>query len=152
MTSNIRAGSASDSGIGFVRECSNDEQKSIREELSHHFRPEFINRIDEIIPFSPVGINSLTVIAKKKLSELASRMHSLGYRLEISDNVAEFLAKKAESERFGVRNLIRTIIKEVEGEISDILTKSESLTDLIITLQVTDGKITAEAKENAVTN
>lgn len=149
MTSNIRAGYASDPSIGFARKNSDDEQRCIREELSRHFRPEFINRIDEIIPFASVDRDSLTLIASKKLNELTVRLNSLGCKMEIEGAVAEFIAMKAESEKFGVRNLIRIINKDVEGPISDILSESDDISEISITIGVSDGKLNITAKEKA---
>ena len=151
LTSNVYTG-ISDSGIGFGRYTSaEDKLKNVREELGKHFRLEFINRIDEIIPFSPISLASMTEIAKKRLNELSRRIESVGCTLEYSESVPFVLAKKAESDKFGVRNLIRIISRDIEGPISDMLTERDSFGEITIYLDVKDNKISAILKEKAVT-
>ena len=151
LTSNIHQKSP-DSTIGFERSGLYDEQKHLREELSRHFRPEFINRIDEIIPFTPISLASMTKIADKMLRDLALRLGTLGFKIEFDENVAILLAKKAESDKFGVRNLIRIINKEIECPISDIVSTSEDKEDINIVIKATEERLLISYKESAVTN
>lgn len=117
MTSNIGAGNLLEGkSTGFIQR--NNDQL-IQQKLKGHFKDEFINRIDEIIVFSPLDFSALKEIAKMKISELKERVSSIGIKLEIDDSVYERIADGAlVLKGFGARPLDRIIVSKIENKIA----------------------------------
>ena len=92
--------------------------------LKKYFKPEFINRIDEIIPFSPLSHESLVKIAEKILNDLKQRAKKLGVELIYDKEICEFIANKSKIRGFGARPVIRIVTSEIENKISAILISS----------------------------
>jgi len=123
MTSN--AGSDhSENLLGFGKtreEASKDKAlKALREFL----RPEFIARVDEVVVFSPLSVDSLTKISSLMLDELKQAMSEKGILLEYSGEVCQYLANKGEGAKAGARELRNLIRKEIEDKIVDLIIDS----------------------------
>ncbi|MDY5931953.1 MAG: ATP-dependent chaperone ClpB [Candidatus Ornithospirochaeta sp.] len=86
--------------------------------ISHSFKPEFINRIDEIVVFNPLGENEIRKIVHLQLSELSRRLERKGYKLEWNDDVEAFIAKAGFDPDFGARPIRRCIQNDVENALS----------------------------------
>ena len=122
MTSNLIADKfASSPAAGFLALNENLSDHEITERLKKHFRTEFINRIDEIILFSTLDEAALSKIADKKLTELKERLAARDIRLEYTDELPLYFAKKSKESGFGARPLSRMIVSEVENPISKLL-------------------------------
>ena len=129
MTSNLGSQSLSnkDKTMGFLSGKSEGEKefdkikKSILEQVKIHFRPEFINRIDEIIVFHPLSKDNLTEISKLLLKNVEKKLESLKLRIEITDKARDLLISKGTDFEYGARPLKRTIQKEIEDPISEII-------------------------------
>ena len=134
MTSNIGARIITDKKtLGFSNETRNskeakDEQKEyenikkeVMAELKREFRPEFINRIDEIIVFHKLNDDEISKIIELMLNEVANRMKAQKYEIEFSSNVKNLIAKKGIDKAFGARPLKRTIQNLVEDEIAEAI-------------------------------
>ena len=91
------------------------------EQVKIHFRPEFINRIDEIIVFHPLSKDNLTEISKLLLKNVEKKLESLKLRIEITDKARHLLISKGTDFEYGARPLKRTIQKEIEDPISEII-------------------------------
>ena len=89
--------------------------------LEQIMRPEFINRVDEIITFRSLTEENFVSIARIMLGELKSALSEKGITLEYSDSAALALARKAYSVKYGARNLRRTIQREVEDALASRL-------------------------------
>ena len=89
--------------------------------LKGYFRPELINRIDEIVRFSPLDESALAEIAKKKLEELGARLSAVGLFAAFSPEVCTCLAKKSKKSGQGARPLARLIVYGIENPISEKL-------------------------------
>ena len=123
MTSN--AGSeGSIGGLGFGRSDQDMVKEKTMKALRSFLRPEFINRVDEIITFNHLSEEHFYGIADIMLRELFESLESRGLALEIGAGVREALVKKAFSVTYGARNLRRTIQKELEDPISEIIIDS----------------------------
>lgn len=144
MTSNIGADILDKSqSLGFIEASAKNESKAV-EVLKKHLKPEFINRIDEIIPFSRLNKEKLTDISKKLIEKLKHRLSAIGVTLDYSDDVCRYIAEKGEISGFGARPLSRIITNEIENKITSILIK-EKYKNLKISLRTnSDGKITVE--------
>lgn len=120
MTSN--AGSdRRDAPTGFNKTINEISKDKTLKALSDFLRPEFINRVDEIIVFNSLDEDCFKKIASIMLDDLKSSLLEKGIELKISENVADYLSKKSFSVKFGARNLRRTIQKDVEDKIAAIM-------------------------------
>ena len=116
LTSNIGADKFKNkNGLGFLEDS---ERPDLQEKLKEYFRPEFINRLDEIILFSPLNTETLKNIAKNRAKKLADRMKDIGFSLYITDAALTHLAKKSQRSGMGARPLARLFIEEIENPIS----------------------------------
>ena len=117
MTSN--AGSDRKEGsVGFGRSVSEQNRERIMKALGEFLRPEFINRVDEIICFNRLDEKNFVAIARIILDELAASLKEKGFTFTYDDAVAAYLANKSYSLTYGARNLRRTIQKELEDVIA----------------------------------
>ena len=127
MTSNIGAteileprrlgfAAASDTAAEYER-----MKDSVRYALERTFRPEFLNRIDEIITFTRLTEEDLTAIAARMLAEVTKRIASLGVTVKFSSQVAQQLARAGSDPRYGARPLRRTFVRLVEDPFSEEL-------------------------------
>ena len=127
MTSNIGTRFANRRGvaIGFqvASETGEDEQfvDDVSESLKRTFRPEFLNRIDEVIIFQRLTRESLVQIVTLQIKEIADRLREQDMAIELSDAATEWLAEKGYDPIFGARPLRRTIQRFVESPLSQKL-------------------------------
>lgn len=132
MTSNVGTRQLKDfgHGIGFGRiddsiagdDMHNEYARSIiQKSLSKQFSPEFLNRMDEIITFNQLGMDSIKKIIDIELSELFARIKEMGYDVTITDKAKDFVAAKGYDRQYGARPLKRAIQKYIEDGICDII-------------------------------
>jgi ATP-dependent Clp protease ATP-binding subunit ClpB len=95
--------------------------KEVRERLREHFRPEFINRIDEVIVFHPLGQEQIKQIVDIQLRSLQKRLEKRRITLEMSEEARDLLAREGYDPVFGARPLKRTIQRELENPLSRLL-------------------------------
>jgi ATP-dependent Clp protease ATP-binding subunit ClpC len=146
MTSNvgsIRAYEKRRDTLGFARagtEVREDEQieRRLREELKKTFRPEFLNRIDEIIIFRRLPEESLYLVVDKMLRELRERLAERELTLELSDSARQWLVKNGYDEAFGARPLRRLIQKEVENVLARRVLSGEFEPGDVVRVDVVD--------------
>ncbi|MBS4021224.1 MAG: ATP-dependent Clp protease ATP-binding subunit [Dethiobacter sp.] len=124
MTSNVGATHLRKQAVlGFrpgVDDKSYENMKSqVMDELKRTFRPEFLNRIDEVIVFHPLAEEHLTEIVDLMLRELTTRLSDYGLRMEITTAAKMMLAKEGYDPTYGARPLRRVIQKLIEDEISE---------------------------------
>ncbi|HNW26247.1 MAG TPA: ATP-dependent Clp protease ATP-binding subunit [Candidatus Gastranaerophilaceae bacterium] len=153
MTSNVGASMiANQSKLGFT--SATDEKKdkyeklkdTVMEEMKKAFRPEFLNRIDDIIVFSHLSKDEIRQIVDLMLKDLFKRLEERELSIEVTDEVKDFLAKDGYSEAYGARPLRRLIQKRIEDILAEeILTNKYSAGDVIV-LKMQDDKITFESK------
>lgn len=156
MTSNVGASMiASQSKLGFT--TAQDEKKdkydklkdTVMDELKKAFRPEFLNRIDDIIVFSHLSKEELRQIVDLMLKDLFKRLEERDLSIEVTDEVKDFLAKDGYSEAYGARPLRRLIQKKIEDILAEeILTNKYSAGDTIL-LKMEDSKIAFEKAKSS---
>ncbi len=144
MTSNAVNKGGYIGGIGFVSE---DEKNNINEKLKDFFKSEFINRIDDIVTFSPLDKNSLKQIAELKLTEIKEILLKRNIKLLIDEEVYGHLAESSFNSGFGARPLLRTIANEVENSIALVLSENLKKEELEIKLYVENGKLLYKSSE-----
>ena len=143
MTSN--AGSEGGvGGMGFGRTPTDQVKERTMRALQGFLRPEFINRVDEIITFNHLTEEDFLGIADIMLAELRESLESRGLTLNWDENLRQLLVKKAYSLTYGARNLRRTIQKDLEDPISEAIIDSfeNPISDIVI--RVEDEKIRLE--------
>jgi ATP-dependent Clp protease ATP-binding subunit ClpB len=107
-------------------------KESVMEVVGSHFRPEFINRVDDIVVFHPLAKDQIKSIAKIQLAGLRKRLHEMGFKLEISGAALEKLADAGFDPIFGARPLKRAIQTYIENPLAEILLSSrEGLSDTV---------------------
>jgi len=113
MTSNIGSHALIDSKL-------NDKQKrdSVFETLRGHFRPEFLNRIDEVVMYNPLGEEQIHNIVKVQLKTIEERLKAKRLQLEVSKEALDFLAKQGYDPVYGARPLKRTLQTELLNPLS----------------------------------
>ena len=122
MTSN--AGSnLNNNSIGFAKQ-SVDTSK-IEENLKQYFRPEFLNRIDEIVVFNPLSKPELLQIVDLMLKDTKRALSDKNISLDVSDEAKDYLLEKGTNLKFGARPLRRAIQRYVEDEISEMILRGE---------------------------
>lgn len=145
MTSN--AGSERKEGtVGFGRSVSEQSKEKALKALSEILRPEFINRVDEVVCFNKLSEENFREIAKIMLGDLKKSMAERGIDLSWSDALLDYLVKKSYSATYGARNLRRTIQKDVEDPIAEVIIDSFTAPVSTIHVQVDGDKVKLETK------
>ena len=133
-------------GLGFGR----TEQEQVRDKtmkaLQEFLRPEFINRVDEIITFNHLTKENFLGIADIMLSELKQSLSDRGLVLTWNEELRRYLVNKAYSVTYGARNLRRTIQKELEDPISERIIDSFETPISEICIEAKEDRITVEVK------
>lgn len=145
MTTNATSGINGDSGVGFFSSSRTDNDA-----IYNAFTPEFINRIDSIIRFKPLSVDSMIYVAERRLELLKERLSKLGVSLSWESDVTEHIAKNTTDKRLGARAIIRTVTKEIENKIS--LLMLESYTDNITVRNVSGELVIEKNVSNEVFN
>jgi ATP-dependent Clp protease ATP-binding subunit ClpC len=141
MTSNLGTEYVRRSGsLGFQIARGDDEesieQEKIEKELKKTFRPEFLNRIDEIITFSPLSLEQMIKIVDLQMKEVQERLGERGITVELSQSAREWLANEGFDPAFGARPLRRALQKHVESPLSVSLLAGEFSDDETIQVDV----------------
>ena len=140
MTSN--AGSDKGVGsVGFGRSSGDQDKERVMKALREFLRPEFINRVDEIIYFNRLTEEHFRNIAKIMLEELKDSLKEKGYTFTYDDALVELLVEKSYSATYGARNLRRTIQKELEDEMASRIIDSYDNPITQIKATVEDGRV-----------
>lgn len=129
MTSNIGSdkfyGKRRDLGFNDVPTDSGDMQKMAVDELKKRFRPELINRIDNIVVFNKLSEEVMQGIAKKMLMEVNDNLSNQNIELKVTDNALKYLVSHGTSDEFGARPLRRLIMTEIEDELAERILRKE---------------------------
>jgi ATP-dependent Clp protease ATP-binding subunit ClpC len=130
MTSNLGTEFVRKSGsLGFLQRKEDDEDRAAHEKiekaLKSTFRPEFLNRIDEIITFSPLSLEQMREIVDLQMQEIRERLSEHGLFVELTDAARNWLANVGYDPTFGARPLRRALQKHVESPLSVSLLSGE---------------------------
>ena len=109
--------------------------------LRSTFRPEFLNRIDEVIIFNSLSKQDITEIARLMLDEVTERCKGIGISLSFSPMVAELLAEKGFDQNWGARPLRRTVMRLVEDRLSTDFLEGKFAAGDRVAAVVEDGEI-----------
>jgi len=143
MTSNIGADLIKNSsGFGFGKKSAESNYEKMKEmlvrEVERHFRPEFLNRLDDTIVFKALTRQDLQIIVDYELAKVFKRLTEHGFRLELSEQAKEFLIDKGYNPEFGARPLRRAIEHYIEDPLSEALLQGEFKGKNLIKIDVQD--------------
>lgn len=151
MTSNVGARLITEkqSSLGFNSENENaeeSEKKDIKElvtgELRKIFRPEFLNRVDDIIVFNKLNKDEIKQIAVKMLKTLENRLDKMNIKISFTDNAVSEIADKGFDENYGARPLRRAIQNEIEDPLSEQMLEGKVKDGAVVTCDFADGQFT----------
>ena len=131
------------------KESFDELRAELMEILQRSFRPEFINRIDEIIVFHALTAEQLTEITRLMLDRVARRLHAQQIDVEFTDAAVRFLADEGFDPEFGARPLRRTIQRLVDNELSRMLLSRELEPGDSVTVDERDGSLQFEVSRGA---
>ncbi len=131
------------------RESFEELKADLMQIMQHSFRPEFINRIDEIIVFRGLTREQLAEITKLLLERVRRRLRAQHIEVEFSDDAVEHLAEVGFDPEFGARPLRRAIQREVENELSRMVLGGSLAPDDRVRVDVRDGELTFEVEKGA---
>ena len=144
MTSNVGTKSISSSTLGFSTSQKVDIEKKtnkIRDEINRYFRPEFLNRIDDIIIFNSLEKEHLYSIIDLQLHDLKTNLSSKNNSIRFSKTVKDHLLKDGTHRDWGARPIRRIIQNEIENAISTKFLLNEFKENSIISVKVEAGKL-----------
>ncbi|WP_177169936.1 ATP-dependent chaperone ClpB [Ectothiorhodospira marina] len=139
MTSNL--------GSQLIQEMAGEEhydqmKSAVMDELGNHFRPEFINRVDEVVVFHPLGREQIRAITLIQLDYLRQRLTERDLSLEVSDAALDRLGEAGFDPVYGARPLKRAIQQQLENALAQRILKGDYGPGDVIRVAVTDGQLT----------
>jgi ATP-dependent Clp protease ATP-binding subunit ClpC len=150
MTTNTGAKqfSTMGAGVGFNKSNVDNEYEAMKSTmlaaLKKDFKPEFLNRIDEVVVFKPLDKESVISIVDNGLAKLFDRLNILGHTLNVTDEVKTFIGEKGFDKEYGARPLNRAIQKWLEDPLSDFLIDNESRNPITINVTLDGDKLKFE--------
>ena len=129
LTSNAGTGSAS--ALGFNQTPTQNDDKVISA-LKEYFKPEFLNRLDEIIVFHELSVPEIRQIVSLMINEINSELKNMKTSVELSDKAIDYIVKIGYDAKYGARPLRRALQKNIENKIAEMILKHENLNDKII--------------------
>ena len=152
MTSNVGAGQIKKmSNFGFASPDSDgyDNMKdNINEALREQFKPEFLNRLDDIIIFRKLTKEEAGQICKKIIEELTVRLRDRNVSLVVTESALSKLVEEGYNDMYGARPLKRTIQRRIEDRLSDEILAGKVLSGETVTVDVKDGDLTFRSDKN----
>lgn len=131
---------------GEKEETFEDVKKLMMDEVKHTLRPEFINRIDEIIVFHPLSASDLSSIVNLMLAKVGEKLARFEVKLDASEEAKKLLIAHGTDVEYGARPLRRTIQKEVEDPISELILQDGLEKKKVLHMDAKDGKLTFKAE------
>ncbi|RME83545.1 MAG: AAA family ATPase [Planctomycetota bacterium] len=155
MTSNIGYEEALEDRVGFDEPL--DKSMTLEEakkEMGRIFRPEFINRIDQVVVFHPLDRKSMVKIAQRELGKILSRSGILRRNLDVKVDatVLDYLLERGFSPKFGARQLKRVVEKDLLQPIAETIVRKNPAHGSILKVTVKDGKVVVSHNESRATS
>lgn len=140
-------------GIGFTnsdsKEAYAETKQKIRERLKEHFRPEFLNRLDEIIIFDSLPADVIRNIVRIQIDSVKDRLLQKGIKLVVSETAADYLAKEGYSPEYGARPLRRLIQNKILNPVAEVLIGKKISAGGVVSVTVKNGEL-AVTNENEI--
>ncbi|HBN85766.1 MAG TPA: chaperone ClpB, partial [Clostridiales bacterium] len=149
MTSN--AGTTLKSkGIGFTANQTDSIEDSVKEALKEIFRPEFLNRVDDVVIFTELNKDDIRKIAVLMLNDLAEDLAEKDIHLKYTDDVVTFVSEKGYNRQYGARPLRRAIQVHIEDLLSDLFLREKLKHQDTVSLSVKDGALDVNITSNKI--
>ncbi|HEX8917896.1 MAG TPA: AAA family ATPase, partial [Chloroflexota bacterium] len=151
MTSNVGSADMRRAArIGFIKgtgegSADNEMRSKALEGLKRAFRPEFLNRIDQVVVFSSLSRENIRSIVDLLLGHVAARLAGQNIGLEVTDDVRDFLMNEGYDEEFGARPLRRAIQSHIDDTLADTILTGKLQPGQTARLTLLDGKVQVEA-------
>ncbi len=129
------------------KKAAEEAKEAVLQELKKRVRPEFLNRIDEIVMFEPLTEENIRDIVKIQLNNVAKILKEQNIDVEYTDRVVDYLARKGFDPEFGARPVKRVIQRDILNELSKKILSGDVRSDSTIIIDVQDGKIVFRNKE-----
>ena len=138
MTSNI----ASDKIMQF--EDKNEREKAVNDELKRHFKPEFLNRLDDIVIFNPLDLEAIRGIVDILFKSIKEKLASRDIRVELSQSAKNYIAEVGFDPVYGARPLKRALYDVVEDRLAELILEDKVTESSTVTFDVVDGEVVVE--------
>ncbi len=142
LTSNL--GSQSINDLSVRKEDTNEIKKVVDNEIKKFFKPEFLNRLDEIVIFNNLELNDIKEIAKIQLQHLEKRLNKKNLKFKITDEAINQLVENSFDHAYGARPLKRIIQKQIETKISNNILNNHYLNKDEININLINGEINVD--------
>ena len=140
MTSNI----ASDKIMEFVDR--RDREKAVNEELKRHFKPEFLNRLDDIVIFNPLDKEAIRGIVDILFKSIKEKLASREITVELTENAKNYIAEVGFDPVYGARPLKRALYDVVEDRLAELILEDKVVEGSSVTFDVVDGEVVVDIK------
>ena len=145
MTTNLGAKElVKSNSLGFANSTESGHERlvqAVNNELKQHFRPEFLNRVDDVVVFNQLNFENICNIVDIQIGSLEVKLHALNLGLETTQGAKEYLAKKGFDPTLGVRPLKRVIQNLIEDQLSEMILSGTLEANSVIVVDVLDNKL-----------
>jgi ATP-dependent Clp protease ATP-binding subunit ClpC len=149
MTSNVGTSHVQNRPLGFATPSRRERdalKDRVEDELKKTFRPEFLNRIDEVIVFDPLSEEQIHAIVDQQLAEVQGRLDEQGIKIELTEAARDWLAREGYDPVYGARPLRRTVQRQLENPLSKQLLRGDLKAGDTVAVDVVDGRPTFERR------
>ncbi|MGX7075025.1 ATP-dependent chaperone ClpB [Globicatella sanguinis] len=150
MTSNIGSPLLLE-GVDENGQIAEETASQVRQLLRTHFKPEFLNRIDDTIMFTPLSMDHMGAIVEKLLIQLKERLAYQDIHLTVTKEAIEWIARNGYDPTYGARPLMRFITREIETPLARLIIKGDILPGQLVTVDLIDNQLNFQAKDTVVT-
>ena len=133
MTSNL--------GSEYILENNSNSDEMVMQELKHTFRPEFLNRIDEIIIFNSLSKDVVYTILDKLIHDIELRLQDKRIKINLTDNARKYIIDNSYNEIYGARPIKRYVSRNVETMIANMIIEDKIMYNSTITIDVENDKL-----------
>lgn len=125
-----------------------EREAAVRDELKAYFKPEFINRLDDIVIFNPLSLANITKIVENLLANIATKLGDRGIGIELTQAAKAFIAEVGFDPVFGARPLKRTMYEEVEDRLAELILEAKVQEGDRVVFDVKDSALSVEVVQN----
>jgi ATP-dependent Clp protease ATP-binding subunit ClpB len=138
-------------GVNAAGEITEDARRAVMDELKRSFRPEFLNRLDEVVLFRPLGMKQIEAIVRIQLDDLRTRLTEQELTLEADDAAVAWIAENGFDPVYGARPIKRAIQREIETPVARRIVAGDFPRGTTVRLTVTGGKLKIRPDHGAST-
>lgn len=146
MTSNIGSFYLEEALMRGSEEAFVQAEKRVLDEVNKSFRPEFLNRIDEVVVFRPLRLEEIKSIVDLMIKRLNGRLEEQGLFVELTDEARDYLAERGYEPSHGARPLRRLIQREIENRLSEMILRDEIGEGDVVLVSVEEGRLALKRK------